>query len=439
VANPDDKPVPSDDTHWQADEPAASAAQPDQSASLDPAAYANSRLRPWRLSHLMFLIAGVAVLLWLGILLAGSAALIFLMLSGSVLFVFTIAMGIGVILARGTSTRQDSLLWLLAIAAERNMPMAPAVAAFADQYRGLYFRRVMDLAAQLNWGTPLPEALERARKVVSRDAVLLAWVGEAAGMLPKALRLAAESRSSLLSVWTGIAARIAYIMVLLLGIQTISGFVLYYIIPKFEVISSDFGLGLPRVTVLVIEISHGVVKYFYPLMFLPMIEVIVLLLLPLSFLSWGNYNVPVFDRLLGRRPTALGLRSLSLVVEGGRPIAHGLSALAGHYPTYWVHRRLRWVETDVRQGADWIQSLRRNRLIRAADAEVLASAAKVGNVAWALTELASSAERRLATRSQLVIQTVFPLVVLLLGMVVFIMAVAYFMPLVQLIQGLTDT
>ncbi len=440
MATPTDEPFASNETDQPADLPAAAAApQPEEDVSLDPAVYAKSRLQPWRLSHLMILIAGLAVLLWLGVLLLGSAAIIFMMVSSIFLFAFTILMGTGAILARRSSTRQDSLLWLLAIAAERNMPMAPAVAAFADQYRGTYYRRVMDLAAQLNWGTALPEALQRARKIVSRDAVLLAWVGQAAGMLPKALRLAAEARSSLLSVWTAIAARIAYILVLLLVIQVISGFVLYYIIPKFEAICHDFDLSLPQVTILVIDFSHGVIKYGYPFFFLPVIEVALLFLLPLTFLSWGNYNVPIFDRLLGRRHTALVLRALSLVIEGGKPITEGMSALAQHYPTYWIHRRLLKVQSDVRQGTDWIESLWRHRLIRAADVEVLVSAAKVGNLAWALTELANSAERRLATRTQLLVQTFFPLVVLMLGIVVFILAAAYFMPLIHLIEGLTNS
>jgi type II secretory pathway component PulF len=115
----------------------------------------------------------------------------------------------------------------------------------------------------------------------------------------------------------------------------------------------------------------------------------------------------------------------------------GLRELTQHYPTEWVRRRLLAVEKEVGQGADWIESLRYHRLIRPADAEVLSSAAQVGNLDWALLELAETAERRLATRVQLVIQTLFPLVVVMLGMAVFIMAMAYFVPLVALITELT--
>ena len=159
--------------------------------------------------------------------------------------------------------------------------------------------------------------------------------------------------------------------------------------------------------------------------------------LPLSFLAWGNYSIPVFDRVLGRRHTALVLRSLSLIVEGGKPIALGINVLANHYPAYWVRRRLRGADSYVKGGVDWIEALRRHRVIRTADAAVLASAESVGNLAWALEELAATVERRLANRVQLVIQTFFPLVVVVLGMVVFILATAYFMPLVNLIQKLS--
>ena len=113
-----------------------------------------------------------------------------------------------------------------------------------------------------------------------------------------------------------------------------------------------------------------------------------------------------------------------------------MSTLANHYPTAWVRRRLRLVWSEVQAGADWIESLRRYRLIRASDAVVLSSAAAVGNLAWALHELAETAERRLATRVQAVIQTLFPVLVMFLGALVFLIGVAYFAPLVVLISRL---
>jgi protein transport protein HofC len=389
------------------------------------------RSDPWRLKHLMILVAGVALVLWLGITLGG------LMIVVGFGMLFAAAIAVGFVWARLRTTRQDALVWITAIAAERGMPLAPAVAAFADQFRGRARRRVLDLVANLKAGMPLPEALERTPRAVSRDVVLMAWIGQLTGLLPKALRLAGSARSAQLSLWLGIASRVAYLLGLLLSMQLIVGFILYFILPKFEAIFRDFGLALPEATVFVIEASHYIVRFFpISLPFLGL-EIACLLYVPFSFSGWMNYNVPIFDRMLTRRHTALVLRALSLVVEANKPIALGLSTLASHYPARWVRLRLVGVERDVQAGGDWIEALWRARIIRAADAEVLASAASVGNLAWALRELAETSERRQTIRLQAAVQTLFPLTVVLIGVLIGFLALAYFVPLVKVITELS--
>ena len=261
----------------------------ERSLDIDPAQLGRfSSDQPWRLRHMMYFVAVAAVIAWMTVLVARSFVMVAILVLGFLLLVFLAAMGAGVLMAWRATTRQETLLQILAIAAEGGMPLAPAVAAFADQYRGLSHRRMMNLAARLNAGTPAAEALEISRGLVSRDAVLLAWVGEAAGLLPKALRIAATSRSSQLPIWTAIAARIAYILIVMLGLQGIGGYVLYFIVPRFEAISRDFNLALPQVTIMVIRASNFLMYYGAPGLLLPIIEIVLLFLLPFSFLGWGS-------------------------------------------------------------------------------------------------------------------------------------------------------
>ena len=124
------------------------------------------------------------------------------------------------------------------------------------------------------------------------------------------------------------------------------------------------------------------------------------------------------------------------MVEAGKPIETGLSILAGHYPTWWVRRKLIKANAAVRRGEPWIDALWRQGLIRATDAEVLGTSAEVGNLAWAMRELSETSERRLVFRFQAVLQTIFPLVVVSIGVGVFFLAVAFFAPLTELIRRL---
>ena len=52
--------------------------------------------------------------------------------------------------------RQYSLLWLLTVAAERLIPLIPAIEAFAQEQWGGFALRARRLAAMLTAGVPLP-------------------------------------------------------------------------------------------------------------------------------------------------------------------------------------------------------------------------------------------------------------------------------------------
>jgi protein transport protein HofC len=102
-----------------------------------------------------------------------------------------------------------------------------------------------------------------------------------------------------------------------------------------------------------------------------------------------------------------------------------------------VRRKLIQADKAARQGGDWIGILEHRGLIRPADAEVLSSASEVGNLSWAMRELAETGERRLAYRFQAVVQSLFPLVVIAIGVVVALIAFSFFAPLISLLGRLS--
>ena len=427
----------------------------DDAWRIDPAdALAGST--PWRLSHLLYLIMACAFTLWLLVTFQGVVV--------PLIFILAIALvtGTGVILARGRASQQDSLLWMLAIAAEHQMPLATTVEAFADQYSGRYRRRVLRVAALLDGGVGLAEALARTPRIVSRDAVLLAHVGEKSGRLAEALRTAASIRAARAPIWTAISTRIAYILGVLLMMESIVGFVMYFIIPKFEAIFRDFGVPLPAITIFVIDVSRFVMVYLFwfslvnfavlglvpfaiagrlsselSLFWQILIGLLLLVLAPVGLLVWFLFRSSLFDGLFRRQNTALILRSLALSIEGGRTIEGGLHTLARYYPVRWVQKRIDAAAREADEGGDWREALMRRGLLRRSDYDVLSSASAVGNLPWAMNELAESAERRFGIRVQVIIQTLFPLFICAIGVLVLTVAVACFAPLVQLIGRLS--
>jgi type II secretory pathway component PulF len=383
----------------------------------------------FRLVHWMLLIGVLAVLLWLCLMIGSVIYGVF----GAIFLVGLCVVGIVTLIASRNRMQQESLLWALAIAAERGVPLPPAALAFIDQFGGGYRWRVQMLAGLLESGEDLGAAIDKVPGLLSREAVVLIKAGSTSGRLPEALRQAAVSRLRRQSAWGNVAASAVYLGCVFFGMIVIVGFVLYYIIPKFEAIFSDFGVALPDMTRLVIQASHFVIEYFFVWFFLLLLVVGVLV----GFFNPFGYDVPMLDRLFRRRHSALVMRALALSVTAGKPIASGIARLRNDYPSTFIRSRLRQVNEEVSGGAEWIASLYRNGLIRHSEAVVLATSQRVGNLEWALNEMASSTERRLGYQIQFWLQLLFPVFVLALGAFVFFLTVSFFLPLITLISRLS--
>ena len=157
----------------------------------------------------------------------------------------------------------------------------------------------------------------------------------------------------------------------------------------------------------------------------------------LRYTGWVTWNPPGIQRLARRYDTAAILDALALVAESQRPMTEGLTTLARTYPSYAIRRRLQLAWEDVTAGADWREALLARQLINRADFAVLGAASRVGNLGWALGELADSSRRRLTYRLHALVQVLFPLAIGLVGLTVMFFVVGLFMPLVALIQNLT--
>ncbi len=336
---------------------------------------------------------------------------------------------------RRRATNQDALLWVLGVAVERGMPLGPGVAAFSGQVAGMDRVWTGALARLLDGGVPLPEAIESVPRCVSAEARVLIRSGYEAGRLGGGIREAVESRRRRQPVMQAFGARVAYLCWVVFFSQAVVGFVLYFIMPKFEAILMDFGVELARSTTLLTGLSRIAANYGgYGLV----AELLVAGYAAFLLMGGSNLNLPLVDRFFRRRHTILILRCLAVAVESGRPIGPALDSLARWYPTRWVARNLADAAAYARQGVEPIEALHGCELIGSGDRGVLDAARSVGNLAWALREVAETAERRAGYRLQAWSQVLFVLTVIGLGLVALLIAVGCFAPLVQIITRLSE-
>jgi len=207
-----------------------------------------------------------------------------------------------------------------------------------------------------------------------------------------------------------------------------------WIVPEYQKIFKDFDLPLPHSTQLLVGLSQFSVSYwylFYPLFVLGM----ALLFLPAA--CYFGWDLPGMNWFTRRLDAADLLDGLALTARQQKQMLDGLDALAQSHPRTNIRLRLLQAVKDVQAGRDWAESLSSRGLLRRPDLAILQAAGRVGNLPWALREMAESNRRRFAYRLQAIVQAVFPPVVILLGVIVGFIAVALFLPLVLLIQALS--
>jgi type II secretory pathway component PulF len=386
----------------------------------------------WRfgLRHMLHAVFYCAIFCWL---VASIGVPVIVLLFAAFITIF---LAFALLFARRRSAQRETLLALLALAVDREMPLGPTFDAVSDQFTGEFRRRVRALAHYANSGLPLPDALDREPGSLPADAEIIARVGYEAGTLSRALRECTASRVGFRPIWTGVISRILYFLFLLCVIQGICGFLLYFVVPRFDAILRDFGMQPPPPLRLLIELGRSIVAWAPLYLLTAFLQVALLLTLPLAMLGWMRIEIPLVQALFKRWHTALVLRGVSWAVEGGVSMPRTFEILSDWYPQRKMRERLARVLLDVRHGTDWLASLRHHGLIGRADAAVLEAARRVGNLPWALRETAEGGERRIAYRLEAFQQLLVPIVVVAFGGLVGLIVVSYLAPLITIIERL---
>lgn len=378
--------------------------------------------------HLMMTVIGrvmIATGLW-------EASFIFLNI---MLIPFGIAM-LGIlayVIFRYWLRRRLAFLSVLAAAARRWMPLAPAAEAFAEESRGLFGSRCRMVAQALASGMPLGEALRLDGPLIPRRALAIVEVGTRTGNLSGALAEAARQPATqpvMARVW----AAIWYLGMVVFVATSVLTFLAIKIIPAFIKIFDDFDRELPSMTINLIYACDWFVSYGWPPLLLGLFGVACFALLwTFDIVAWLP---PPLGTLSRRRETAVVLRALAVATEVDRPVELAMSALAEHYPSLPICGRLRRALGQMAAGQPWAESLADQGLLRRGELALVTSAQRVGNLTWALRDVADGIERRFALRLQRWLEVLLPLLVLAVGAVLMYIIVALFIPLISLITKL---
>lgn len=365
---------------------------------------------------------------------------------GIILHGLTILSPIGLVVAAGVAimlvTRyraieRRSMLRCLSLAAQKGIPLDAAVRAFGNERTDELGLRAMRLAESLAAGCSLPDSLARSGTRLPIDALLAVRVGIETGTLSESLRRISRVDADVDLLIRSVYEKLLYLLWVWIVLMAILTFILLRIVPVFEKMFQEFGMQLPIWTQMLIQLSEWFIGYWFVATPLFLVLLFAASAGALYYVDLLPRHAPVVHRFTRGWDAALVMRVMALAVHRSWPLNKTVWLLSRIYPSSAVRRRLASAGSRIDNGENWCDSLRLVGLLRKPEWAVLQSATRVGNLEWALDEMADSSVRRLAHRLRLATNILFPITLLLFGLLVGFVVLSLFMPLVALIQGLT--
>ncbi|MDR2346779.1 MAG: type II secretion system F family protein [Planctomycetaceae bacterium] len=218
----------------------------------------------------------------------------------------------------------------LSILQDAGLPILRSLNILMSQAKpGPLKNALIDVTNEIESGSSLSEAMAKAPKAFNRLFVNMIKAGEAGGALETILQRLAEFLERSEALKTRVKSALTYPICVVLFAVGILAFIMYFIVPKFETIFTEFGLKLPGMTLLLIAISQFVVNFFY---LIPLIPFTIWLMVKLTTgFEYGRFGwhlfllkLPVFGTLIEKTTVARTTRTLGTLVTSGVPILEAL-------------------------------------------------------------------------------------------------------------------
>jgi type IV pilus assembly protein PilC len=336
-----------------------------------------------------------------------------------------------------TFTRQLSTLQ------DAGLPILRSLKILEGQCKpGVLKNSLGDVVEDIESGATLSDAFAKHPKAFDKLYCNMIKAGEAGGALEAILQRLADFKEKSQTLKRRIKSAMVYPVVVIFVAMVIVGFILYFIVPKFEAIFSDFGVPLPNMTIFLIEASHFVVKYFYIVFMFPLFFWIFIKLLYRN--KTGAYvcdrillMIPVMGQIVEKSTVARTTRTLGTLVQSGVPILESLNIVRDTAGNAVFERAFSRIYESIREGETIAQPLREARIVDDIVVNMIDVGEETGDLDTMLNKIADNYDEEVEALVESLVSLLEPMMIVVLGGIIGFIVIALFLPLITLIQKLS--
>jgi type IV pilus assembly protein PilC len=245
----------------------------------------------------------------------------------------------------------------LSTLSEAGIPIVKALTILEGQTRPGPFKDVLgDLVEDVSGGTPLSEAMAKHPQAFDELYSSMVRAGEAGGVLDRILQRLATFREKAATIRANIRGAMIYPSVIFFVAIVVMSAVIVWVIPRFKDIFTSFGVELPGVTQLLLDISDFAINYWYLAFGLP---TALFLLHKMMIRRGGGYRytvhklwlrVPGVGTLVRNSLVATFSRTFGTLIQAGVPHLDALSIVRDATGNDVLREGIEDIRRTVREG-----------------------------------------------------------------------------------------
>jgi MSHA biogenesis protein MshG len=319
------------------------------------------------------------------------------------------------------------------------IPLLRGLRGLAESTHNVILRRALeDVIASLESGRDLANSFARHPDVFSSLYISIIRVGESTGTLDAAFLRLCEYLSVDQDVQDRVKSALRYPMIVLCVIAVAIGVITIFVIPNFAPLFRVLGDDIPMPTRIIMGVSTFAQKYWYVV--LGGIAGTIVGLRKYTNTEKGRYKwhkwkleLPIVGALVHQAILSRISRSLSISLKAGMPMIQTLNVIARSSGNDYMAERVLRLRDAVERGDPISRATATVSMFPPLVLQMMAVGEETGDLAELLDEVADYYQREVEYTLKNLSAMIEPVLVVLVGVAVLILALGVFLPMWNMI------
>lgn len=332
----------------------------------------------------------------------------------------------------------------LATLIDAGLPLLRGLTVLSKQEKDLVLKGTINsLADTVQGGNTFSESLAQHPKIFNKLYINMVKAGELGGVLELVLTRLAEFQEKAQKIKNKVVAAMFYPVIVLFIAIAIMGFLLVFIVPKFEQIFKDMlgGRPLPALTQFVVGASNLVKNN---LLYIVVVVVIVTIAYRLYaktaagrvMIDRIKLRAPLFGDLTRKSSISRFSRTLGTLVTSGVPILQALNITKETAGNSIIADAISKVHDAVKEGESIVQPLEASNVFPPMVISMIDVGEETGQLPEMLLKIAEVYDDEVDNAVSGLTSLLEPIMIVFLAVVVGTIVIALFMPLITIISGM---